>query len=217
MLNTETIPSVPFDENTYVYWLEGRTDCVIIDPGMQPAKIVDAVEKNKLEPAVILLTHGHSDHIFGNTAMKDRWPEAPHIIGHGDAYKLTDAKGNLSAEFGMPFTVPPADQTVAEGDTLDLAGMSFKVLETPGHSAGHVVFLFEVQGQTHIIGGDVLFRGSVGRSDFFDGDFNQLRDSIQQKLFPLPDESIVYPGHGPTTTIGFEKQHNPFVGAAASG
>lgn len=216
MLKVETIPSVPFDENTYLFWLEGREDCILVDPGMQPAKIVAAVEKHGLTPVAILLTHGHSDHIFGNTAMKQRWPDVPLIIGHGDAYKLTDPAGNLSAEFGMPFTSPPADQTVAEGETLDLAGMNFKVLETPGHSAGHVMLLFEIDGDTHVIGGDVLFRGSIGRSDFFDGDFGQLRDSITQKLFPLPDATTVYPGHGPTTTIGFEKQHNPFVGAAAS-
>lgn len=179
---------------------------------MQPKKIVAAADERGLTPAAVLLTHGHSDHIFGNQAMKDRWPGVPLVIGHGDAYKLTDPEANLSAQFGFPLTTPPADQTVAEGDSLDLAGLSLKVIETPGHSAGHVAFLVEHDGVTHAIAGDVLFRGSVGRSDFFDGDARQLRDSIHQKLFPLPGDTVVYPGHGPTTTVGWEREHNPVVG-----
>ncbi|MEM6798945.1 MAG: MBL fold metallo-hydrolase [Planctomycetota bacterium] len=211
----ETIVSVPFDENTYVFWLDGREDCLIVDPGMQPRKIVELVDSHILTPAAVLLTHGHSDHIFGNAAMKKRWPDCPLIIGAGDAYKLTDPVGNLSAGFGMPFTSPPADQTVAEGDRLELAGMTLAVLETPGHSAGHVTFVTEAEGRQHVISGDVLFRGSVGRTDFFDGDFNQLRDAIHTKLFTLRDDALVYPGHGPTTTIAFEREHNPVVGLAA--
>lgn len=215
MLRVETIVSVPFEENTYLFWLEGRGDCLIVDPGMQPGKIVDAAARLGLEPAAVLLTHGHSDHIFGNEAMKQRWPETPLIIGHGDAYKLGDPEANLSAGFGFPLVSPPADKTVAEGDTLQLAGITLSVLETPGHSAGHVTFVLQDEGKTHLISGDVLFRGGIGRHDFFDGDFAKLRDSIQQKLFPLADDAVVYPGHGPTTTIGFEREHNPFVGAIA--
>ncbi|MEM8864103.1 MAG: MBL fold metallo-hydrolase [Planctomycetota bacterium] len=216
MLRVETIVSVPFEENTYVFWIEGRKDCVVVDPGMQPRKIVELVDTNGLSAAAVLLTHGHSDHIFGNAAMKERWPEAPLIIGEGDAYKLTDPEANLSAGFGFPLVTPPADQTVAEGDQLDLAGMQFQVLETPGHSSGHVTFLTEQDGVKHVISGDVLFRNGIGRTDFFDGDFEQLCDAIHGKLFPLPDDSVVYPGHGPTTTIAHEREHNPFVGAAAN-
>lgn len=215
MLKTETIVSVPFQENTFLLWQQGRSDCLIVDPGMQPKQIIEVAEKHELTPAAVLLTHGHSDHIFGNSAMKERWPECPLIIGHGDAYKLTDPEANLSAQFGFPLVTPPADQTVAEGDTLELAGLEISVLETPGHSAGHVTFVTESEGQTHIISGDVLFYLGIGRHDFFDGDFGQLRDSIQRKLFPLPDDAIVYPGHGQTTTIGFERKNNPYVGASA--
>lgn len=215
MLRHETIVSVPFDQNTYLFWLQGRADCLIVDPGMQPGKIVQKIDERGLSPVAVLLTHGHSDHIFGNAAMKERWPGIPLIIGAGDAYKLTDAEGNLSAGFGMPFTSPPADQTVVEGETLELAGITLRVIETPGHSAGHVTFLIDAEDTQHAIAGDVLFRGSVGRTDFFDGDARQLRATIEQKLFPLADDAVVYPGHGPTTTIGHEREHNPFVGKAA--
>jgi len=216
MLRIETIISIPFDENTYILWLDGQSDCLIVDPGMQPGKIVDLVRQHELTPQAVLLTHGHSDHIFGNEAMKQQWPDCPLIIGQGDAYKLTDPEANLSAGFGLPFVSPPADQTVSEGDVLQLAGMTIDVLDTPGHSAGHVTFVIQHQGQTHLVAGDVLFRESVGRTDFFDGDAAQLRETIQGKFFPLADDAIVYPGHGPTTTIGHEREYNPFVGAAAS-
>lgn len=215
MLRVESIVSVPFNENTFVFWIEGRDDCLIVDPGMQPRKIVELVDTNGLKPAAVLLTHGHSDHIFGNEAMKNRWPGCPLIIGDGDAYKLTDPEANLSAGFGFPLTTPPADQTVAEGDRLELAGLTLEVLETPGHSAGHVTFVAEHEGARHAISGDVLFRGGVGRTDFFDGDTQQLLASIRGKLWPLGEATIVYPGHGPTTTVGHERATNPFVGAAA--
>ena len=105
---------------------------------------------------------------------------------------------------------PPADQTVREGQTIDLAGIPWKVLETPGHSAGHVVFVYDEQHPPVILGGDVLFQGSIGRSDFPDGSFEDLAASIHNKLFTLPDDSIVLSGHGPETTIGAEKAAQPF-------
>lgn len=215
MLRIETIVSVPFDENTYILWLEGQSECVIVDPGLQPAAIIKLIDEQGLVPAVVLLTHGHSDHIAGNGSIKERWPHCPLVIGAGDASKLTDPVGNLSAGFGFEVLSPPADQTVTEGETYEAAGLNFSVLETPGHSAGHVTFLTEIDEQTHVISGDVLFSGSVGRSDFPDGNAEQLRASIHNKLFPLGDEAIVYPGHGPTTTIGKERQSNPFVGKPA--
>jgi glyoxylase-like metal-dependent hydrolase (beta-lactamase superfamily II) len=211
----DAVVSELFAENTYLLWHEGDSRAVVVDPGFDPDKIVALLERYQLEPEVILLTHGHSDHIAGNEAMKERWPDCPLVIGHGDAPKLTDPQGNLSGMFGLGFVSPPADQTVAEGDTLQAAGFTFTVLETPGHSSGHVVFLFEADGKQQVLGGDVLFQGSIGRTDFPDGSFEQLRDAIHKHLFPLPDNTIVYPGHGPTTTIGVEKKHNPFVGQAA--
>ncbi len=204
------IPSMPFDENTYILRIAGRNDCVVVDPGLEPGKILEHLQTSDLEPAAILNTHGHSDHIAGNEAMKSRWPMVPLVIGHGDAYKLTDPMANLSAMFGIELISPPADQTVAEGDAYEVAGMAFRVLETPGHSAGHVVFVLD--GESPVaVGGDMLFRQGIGRTDFPDGDEQAMFDSIRTKLYTLPDNTTVLPGHGPETTIGFEKANNPYV------
>jgi len=207
-----SIPSMPFDENSYLAYLEGRQDCVIFDPGMEPEKIIAEINERQLTPAAILCTHGHSDHIAGNEAMKERWPDCPLIIGEGDADKLTDPVGNLSAGFGIELISPPADRTVAEGEVLELAGFKFEVLETPGHSNGHVVFVARGLSPLQVFDGDVLFAGSVGRTDFPGCSFEVLKQSIHDKLFPLANDTIVLPGHGPSTTIGREKASNPFVG-----
>lgn len=207
--------SAPFDENSYIAHWEGRDDCIVFDPGFDPDAVFDYLEQQGLAPAAILCTHGHSDHIAGNAALKDRWPQAPLVIGVGDAYKLTDPAGNLSAAFGALLVSPPADRTVDEPEQFEAAGITLDVLATPGHSAGHVAFLCRQVEPWHVFGGDVLFRGSVGRTDFPDGDFDSLRASIHDKLFSLPDNTIVLPGHGPVTDIGREKRSNPFVGAPA--
>lgn len=214
-LSVESIPSVPFDENTYVVWREGADECVVFDPGLQPGKIIDLIESRGLTPTAILCTHGHSDHIAGNEALKQRWPQAQLVIGRGDAPKLIDPVANLSANFGFDLRSPEADKTVEGGDRCEVAGLVFDVLDTPGHSAGHVTFVLRHGENAHAFAGDVLFRGSVGRSDFPDGDFETLRESIHSQLFTLPDDTTVYPGHGPTTTVGEEKRTNPFIGAPA--
>jgi glyoxylase-like metal-dependent hydrolase (beta-lactamase superfamily II) len=212
-----TITSVPFDENSYLITLPGRTDCIVVDPGLEPDKIFDELDRLGVEPVAILNTHGHADHIAGNEALKERWPDCPLLIGAGDASKLTNPAGNLSAAFGVPLVSPPADRTVREGDVLDLAGVRWTVRETPGHSIGHVVFIALDLAPIVVLGGDVLFAGSVGRTDFPDGDSAALAASIRQQLFTLPDDTVVLPGHGPATTTGREKRTNPFVGEGAAG
>ena len=195
--------------------LEGRDDCLIIDPGLEPDKITAYLAERNLEPVAILITHGHSDHIGGNHALKARWPECPLIASVDDAEKLTDPEKNLSAQYGLPITSPPADQTVREGDRIDFAGFELEVLAIPGHSPGHVVFVWKGASPMVVFGGDVLFAGSIGRCDFEDGDFDDLAEAIHSKLFTLPDDTLVLPGHGPNTTVGDEKRANPFVGRPA--
>jgi glyoxylase-like metal-dependent hydrolase (beta-lactamase superfamily II) len=210
-LQIHTIESMPFAENTYVVWLPQRKDALVIDPGLEPELILDFLSEQALKPAAILNTHGHGDHIGGNAALKAAFPEAPLIIGANEAVLLTDANANLSAPFGSPITSPPADQLVREGDMVEAAGIRLEVLDVPGHSPGHVVFVYR-DSPCLVFGGDVLFRDSIGRYDFPNSNGRLLLDGIRQKLFSLPTDTIVYPGHGPTTTIGREKHSNPFVG-----
>jgi hydroxyacylglutathione hydrolase len=209
-LQIHTIVSMPFQENTYVVWRPERRDALVVDPGLEPDAILAFLDEQQLDVAAILNTHGHADHIAGNEAMKERYPQAPLIIGINEAALLTDANLNLSAPFGMAIVSPPADQLVNEGDVLDLAGIRLEVREIPGHSPGHIVFI--VAGEpTIVFGGDVLFRGSIGRTDFPGGSFDRLAAGIRTKLYTLPDDTVVYSGHGPVTKVGHEKRTNPFV------
>jgi glyoxylase-like metal-dependent hydrolase (beta-lactamase superfamily II) len=209
------VESLPFGENTYIAYFSGRDDGLVFDPGFEPQAIVDYLAQHSLTPAAIICTHGHSDHIAGNRAMRERWPACPLLIGAGDAEKLVNPELNLSAAFGLAITSPPADRTLREGERFKAAGIELEVLETPGHSVGHIVLVCKQTAPWRVFGGDVLFAGSIGRTDFPDGSFDVLRRAIHEKLFTLPDETIVYPGHGPQTTIGREKRSNPFVGAPA--
>ena len=210
-----SVVSMPFDENTYIASMRGSRQCLVFDPGLQPDKIVEHLESEGLTPAAILNTHGHSDHIGGNRAMKERWPDCPLVIGAGDAPKLTDPELNLSAPFGMAIISPQADLVLREGETYSAAGIELEVLETPGHSCGHIVFIWKGGEPWIVFGGDVLFQGSIGRTDFPDGSFQQLRDAIHSKLFSLPGDTIVLPGHGPPTTVEEEIASNQFVGIPA--
>jgi glyoxylase-like metal-dependent hydrolase (beta-lactamase superfamily II) len=206
-----TLVSMPFEENTYVAWLPGRGEAVVIDPGLEPELIRDFLRDQGLSAAAILNTHGHADHIAGNGAMKQAFPDAPLVIGARETPMLDSAERNLSAAFGLEIISPPADRTVAEGDVVEAAGLRFDVLDVPGHSPGHIVYVF--RGPPCLVfGGDVLFRGGVGRTDFPGGDARALFDGIRRKLFALPPDSVVYPGHGPVTTVGHERRTNPFVG-----
>jgi hydroxyacylglutathione hydrolase len=209
-LHIRTLVSMPFEENTYVVWRPGSTECVVIDPGLQPELIEECLREEGLTLRAILNTHGHADHIAGNEAMKQLAPDAPLLIGSGDARMLTDPDANLSAGFGFAVLSPPADRTVKEGDIVESAELRFRVLEIPGHSPGHVVFVHEGE-PVQVFGGDVLFRGSIGRYDFPGGSGPQLLEGIRRKLLTLPTDTVVYPGHGPVTTVGYEMQTNPFL------
>ena len=207
------VVSAAFEENCYIARLGGRRDCLVIDPGLEPERIIEHLEASALTPGAILNTHGHIDHFAGNEALKKRWPKCPLVIGRGDAPKLTDARLNLSALFGLPLVSPAADATVDEGDVYSAAGFDLHVQAIPGHSAGHVVYLWKDQTPIRAFVGDVIFAGGIGRTDFPDGDFDALAAGIRSKLYVLPDDTVLYCGHGPETTVGREKRDNPFVRA----
>jgi len=209
------IVSAVFEENAYIAYFENRSDALVVDPGFEPERIVAELRDRGLTPAAIVCTHGHADHIAGNEELKKHWPDCPLVIGAGDAVKLTDPVGNLSAGFDFNLLSPEADRTVSEGEVVDYAGFQLEVRDTPGHSSGHVVFVASALSPIQVFGGDVLFSGSVGRTDFPDGSFDVLKQAIHEKLFSLPDDTIILPGHGPPTTIGEEKRTNPFVGLNA--
>jgi glyoxylase-like metal-dependent hydrolase (beta-lactamase superfamily II) len=210
-----TVVSQPFEENTYVIWLPDRSDCLVIDPGLEPELILDCLNEEGRTVVAILNTHGHADHIGGNEALKQAFPDAPLIIGRNEAPLLTDAMANLSAPFGIPIVSPQADRLVREGEVVEAAGFRLEVFDVPGHSPGHVVYLCRATSPWVVFGGDVLFRGSIGRTDFPGSDGRLLFEGIRGKLFTLPADTVVYPGHGPVTTVGHEKRTNPFIGLNA--
>lgn len=210
-IQIETVESRPFAENSYVVWRDGGTEAFVIDPGFEPDLIREVLADHGLTLAAIVLTHGHVDHIAGNADLKGDFPDAPIVIGAGDAPMLTDPDRNLSGPFGLAITSPPADRLVKEGDTLSVAGIDLEVFDLPGHSPGHVVYLIRETKPITVLGGDVLFRGGVGRTDFPGGSFDELKRHVERVLWPLPPDTVVYPGHGPVTTTGHEKRTNPFL------
>ncbi|MFI5460535.1 MAG: MBL fold metallo-hydrolase [Isosphaerales bacterium] len=210
----EPIESSPFAQVAYLMWREDTSLALIIDPGFDTRTILERLDQYGLRLAAILNTHGHGDHIAGNRAMKEAFPDAPLLIGRNEAALLRDPEANMSAAFGLPFTSPDADRLVSDGERIEIAGFEFLVREIPGHSPGSVVFIFDKYEPPFVFGGDVLFAGSIGRTDL-GGSLEQLVQGIRTKLFTLPDATSIFPGHGPATTVGVEKQSNPFVGLAA--
>lgn len=201
--------------NCYFLYREGGQDCIVVDPADQGANIFRALQKNGLRVAGILLTHGHFDHIWGLDGLRDAANAAAEEEGTVKAYAceaekklLQDAGLNVSAQAGRPCTTF-ADVYVKDGQELELAGMRCKLIATPGHTEGGCCYYFEEAG--FLLAGDTLFAESVGRTDFPTGSMSRLVRSIREKLFVLPDETKVYPGHGESTTIGHEKAYNPFL------
>lgn len=203
-----------YSENCYVAHLNGKSECVIVDPSFDPDRILQFIDEQRLTPVAILNTHGHADHISGNAPMKERFPECPLMIGTAEANKLTDPEANLSRPFGIDIISPEADRLLREGDIVSVAGFDFEVFDTPGHSSGHIIFVWKGCSPWLVFGGDVLFQGSIGRTDFPGCSFEQLAESIRTRLYTLPDDTVVLPGHGPSTTIGSEKRENAFVKGA---
>lgn len=208
----QTVVSQLFGENAYIIHASGESACAVIDPGFDVRAIQDRLVQGGLVLTAILNTHGHADHIAGNAWLKECWPDSQLVIGRSDADKLQDADANLSAQFGAAVISPPADRLVSERDVIKIGDWSVEVLDTPGHTRGHIVFKVTNNVPAVVFSGDVLFQGSIGRTDFADGDMSTLVRSIHDKLFCLADDTCVYSGHGEPTTIGAEKRYNPFVG-----
>lgn len=195
----------PLETNCYIISDSNTQEAVVIDPGMEPEPLLEAILD--LRVTNILLTHGHFDHIGGVAPLHDQ-TKAQIWIHELEKEWLTDPMKNGSAAWlEDPITSPAADHFFTGGETLTLLGHKVQVLFTPGHSPGHVSFHWGA----FVISGDALFAGSIGRTDLEGGDHDTLIESIHRELLSLPDETVLLPGHGPQTTIGDEKRWNPFL------
>ncbi|HEX5002207.1 MAG TPA: MBL fold metallo-hydrolase [Bacteroidia bacterium] len=200
-----------FEENTYVL-SDSTGECVIIDPGChlkeEEEELARYITGNALRPVLLLNTHCHIDHVLGNRFVADRF--GLKLFIHATEQQVLDSSSAVSMMYGIQMSPSPAPEAyLAEGDTVTFGNSSLKVIFTPGHSPGSISFYNEAQ--RFLISGDVLFRMSIGRTDLPGGNFETLIKSITTGLMPLGDEVTVYSGHGEPTTLGFEKQYNPFL------
>ncbi|MDI6827389.1 MAG: MBL fold metallo-hydrolase [Armatimonadota bacterium] len=196
-----------FETNCYLVSDELSKQAIIIDPAEESQQVLETIRKDCLSIIGIINTHSHGDHIGGNSSMKSEF-DCPIMIHEADAPALTDAYKNLSAFIGLDNIVsPPADRLLKDGDEIEIGRSSFKIIHTPGHSPGGICLFSE----GILFSGDTLFAGSIGRCDFPGCSFEQLMASIHERLLILDDSTIVYPGHGPATTIGKERANNPWI------
>ena len=199
MLNLKTVPAGVYEANCYILVDSETKDCAIIDAGGDAGKISAAVESMQGNPKYLLLTHGHFDHVGGVKEICSKYDIPFYISKTDEEYMEKD-----NSVFG---TLPKASGYLKEGDVVKLGSREIKVIETPGHTKGGLCFLIDGK----VFTGDTLFQGSIGRTDFIGGDMKEIISSIKNKLLPLGDDVEVYPGHGPSSSIKFEKMRNPYL------
>ena len=211
-MNIKSFTFNPFQENTYIVY-DKTKECLIIDPGCytdaERKELKTFIEEKELTPVKLINTHCHIDHVLGNKFASEQWdlelymhkedlPVLEKVKDIGKMYGLEDYEGS-----------PYPKHFLAQGDTLTFGESSFDILFTPGHAPGHIC-LYSKENNL-LIAGDVIFQGSIGRTDLPGGDHSTLINSIITQLFPLPNETQVFCGHGPSTNLGYEKEHNPFL------
>ena len=200
----------PFQENTFIVHNSAK-DCWIIDPGnsnmTENNALKNTIEEHGLTPVALLLTHAHLDHVMGNQFVFDTYGLKPEM--HREGLPVLDYSAKAAAMYGIPFIDGPAPEKFIEGNSMQLGALQFDVLFTPGHCPGEVSFYNK--SEKYCIAGDVLFYGSIGRTDLPGGDYDTLINSIKSELMVLEDDVIIYSGHGPETTVGQERGNNPFL------
>ena len=204
----KTLTVGPFQENCYIVGDEESGEGVLVDPGDEASRIALAVEQTEMEIGQIVLTHAHIDHIGAVAQLAEEY--ACPVLVHAEAEPMLKQAPTQAMMMGLKFgKVPSVDRYVEDEEVVEVGALRLKALYTPGHAPGHLSFYIEDEGL--VLSGDALFAGSVGRVDLPGGSMEVLMNSIKERLLPLPDETLVYPGHGPETTIGDEKQYNPFL------
>ena len=199
----------PFQSNCWICGCDDTCEGVVIDPGDEAERILESVEKHGLTIKYLIHTHGHLDHV-GATAAVQRETKGLTLIHEADQIMLDNLSAQAALFGGGDPEIPTVDQYIKEGDQIAFGCVVLSVIETPGHSLGGICF--KLEGSEHgVFAGDTLFQGSIGRTDLWGGSYEQLMDSIRDQLLPLDDDTPVFPGHGPQTTIGAEKRNNPFL------
>ena len=207
-LHVEPLIVGPLFSNCYIVYDKKVKQGVVIDPGDDAGKILDLIKELDIKIQYILATHGHFDHV-GAVAPLCKELKAEFLAHEGDLFFIEDGE-NSARRWGVDIEQPPKpDRFIEDGDKIKVGEFELEVIHTPGHSPGGVSFFYDCM----LFGGDTLFQGSIGRTDFRKGSFEDLANSIKKRLYSLPDDVVVYTGHGPVTTIGDEKKHNAFVRA----